>query len=106
MWLKKQIFKGRLRFKINYPKQHGLLFISFLLAFVTVNAQNLDTRLLQRINSNSTKNDKLWLAITNSVTPIAVATPLSLYAMGHLHYIPKGKENAYATAGSLLINSA
>ncbi len=79
--------------------------ICFLLAFTKVYAQNFDTRLLQKINSSSTKNDKLWLGVTHSVTPIAIATPITFYALGYFHYIPKGKENAYATAGSLVVNS-
>jgi membrane-associated phospholipid phosphatase len=92
-------------FKSGLKTWLSLTTILILLAFTSVKAQNFDTRLLQKINSPSTKNDKFWLGITHSVTPMALATPISLYAMGYFHYIPKGKENAYATAGSLAINS-
>ncbi len=82
-----------------------LVILIFLLGFGNVQAQNFDTRILQSINSQDTKYDKIWLGVTNSATPISIVSPLSLYAMGYFHYLPKGKENAYATAGSLAINS-
>ena len=82
-----------------------LVILIFLLGFGNVQAQNFDTRILQSINSQDTKYDKIWLGVTNSATPISIVSPFSLYAMGYFHYLPKGKENAYATAGSLAINS-
>ena len=82
-----------------------IVILIFLLGFGNVQAQNFDTRILQSINSQDTKYDKIWLGVTNSATPISIVSPLSLYAMGYFHYLPKGKENAYATAGSLAINS-
>ena len=81
-----------------------LIFI-FLLTIGTIQAQNFDTRILQSINSPNTKYDKFWLGITNSATPVAIATPLSLFAIGYYHYLPKGKENAYSAAGGLALNT-
>lgn len=82
-----------------------LPFLFILVCFGNANAQNFDTRLLQSINSQNTKYDKFWIGITNTATPLSIATPLSLYAMGHYHYIPKGKENAYMAAGGLALNT-
>lgn len=82
-----------------------LPFLFILVCFGNANAQNFDSRILQSINSQNTKYDKFWLGITNSATPVAIATPLSLYAMGHYHYIPKGKENSYMAAGGLALNT-
>lgn len=82
-----------------------IVVLIFLLAFGNAEAQNFDTQLLQSINSQNTRYDKFWLGITNSATPISIATPITLYGMGHFHYLPKGKENAYAMAGSLAVNA-
>lgn len=77
----------------------------FLLAFGNAEAQNFDTQLLQNINSQNTRYDKFWIGITNSATPVSIITPITLYGMGHFHYLPKGKENAYVMAGSLAVNA-
>ena len=75
-----------------------------LLAFTYAGAQNFDTRLLRSINDQSTRNDKLWLGITYSVTPVAIATPIVLYTFGYLHYLPDGKRKSYVAIGGWALN--
>ncbi len=88
---------------IPFFKKTGI--ILFLLTFGVARAQTFDARLLKAINSEHTKYDKIWFGFTHSATPIAILAPLTMYGMGHYHYLPNGKSNAYAMAGSLAINS-
>lgn len=83
----------------------NLVIITLIAICGTVNAQNFDSRLLNSINSQNTKYDKVWLGFSHSATPVAILTPLTLFGMGYYHYLPNGKKNAYAMAGSLALNS-
>jgi len=78
-------------------------FIFFL--NVSSQCQNLDTRILRAINSSNTKYDKIWLAITKSATPIAIASPIAIYSMGAYHKNVNEKRQAFVNVGAFAINT-
>jgi membrane-associated phospholipid phosphatase len=60
-----------------------LLLLLFLFPFVSIYSQNIDIDILRSINLNRNRNlDGTFRVITNSVTPIAIATPVLLYGLG------------------------
>jgi membrane-associated phospholipid phosphatase len=81
-----------------------ILLVCLILGFGNANAQNLDTKWLESINSQNTKNDKLWLGVTYTATPFSIATPLTLYAFGHFKHLPEVKKKSYAMMGGFVIN--
>ncbi len=87
-------------------KRFKIISIFLLLsAFGNTNAQNYDLQILQSINSQNTRYDKIWRGITQSTIPVSLATPIALYGLDYFHYLPNGKKNSYAAIGGLAINS-
>lgn len=63
------------------------IFSTFLLVlfFFNASSQNIDIDILKNINQNRFKNsDPAFLFITNSASPISVATPIIITATGYL----------------------
>lgn len=69
-------------------------------------AQNFDTRFLRNINSSNTQYDKFWLGVTQSVTPVSIATPISMFAFGYFNQNKDQKRQAFVAGGALALNTA
>lgn len=72
----------------------------------SLNAQNPDINILNSINGPSTQNDNFFKFVSNSVLPIVIATPTSLYLTGLAKHDNELKQKAYLTAGSLIVTVA
>jgi len=87
-------------------KRKLLVTLFFLFAvFSKTEAQNFDTRFLRSINSSYTNYDKLWIGVSQSVTPISIATPLTMFAFGYFNQNKDQKRQAWVTGSALAINT-
>ena len=60
-----------------------ILFIVFLFPFISIYSQNIDIDILRNINLNRNRQlDGTFRFFTNSVTPLAVGTPVILFTLG------------------------
>lgn len=76
----------------------------FTLAFISVQAQNLDTRILRDINLPFHPGpDKAWRFITNASIPIDFAVPVSILIVGLSRHDQALEVKAIETASSLFI---
>jgi undecaprenyl-diphosphatase len=87
------------------PKTLNCLILLFFGISVS-SAQNLDLELLDKINSPPNTADKAWEFVSNSVTPISLATPISMFVVGHATHNKELKLKSYNTAASLLVAGA
>jgi undecaprenyl-diphosphatase len=86
-------------------KQHISL-ITFLLVISNFSfAQNWEIDLLKNINPNQS-HPAFQQNISKSVYPLAVATPVSMFAVGFFTKDKKLQQQSYKVVGSLLINTA
>jgi membrane-associated phospholipid phosphatase len=96
----------------NKPMSFKLLFlvICVSISYLTVNAQSYDVDLLRKINHSYTEptGNVMWV-ISESITPVAIATPLSVFALAWIKkdrkIALKGLEIASAEIISSLITS-
>jgi membrane-associated phospholipid phosphatase len=59
------------------------LVILFLFPIISIYSQNIDINILKNINLNrNTQTDGFFRGITNSVTPLAIGTPVVLFGIG------------------------
>lgn len=77
----------------------GCFFIS------AVNAQNNDLELLDKINPHN-PNSSFQINITNSVYPIAIASPIAILATGYIKKNKSLQKKGWQNIGTLAINSA
>jgi len=67
-------------------------------------AQSTDLKWLDKINSPpNTSADNAWRFVSNSVTPISLATPVSLFVAGHVTHNKELKLQSYKAGISLLV---
>ncbi|MFY7965799.1 MAG: phosphatase PAP2 family protein [Chitinophagaceae bacterium] len=86
-------------------KQHISL-ITFLLVISNFSfAQNWEVNLLNDINP-AQPTSAFQQNISKSVYPLAIATPVSMFAVGLLSKDKKLQQQSYKVVGSLLINTA
>ncbi|MDD2799023.1 MAG: phosphatase PAP2 family protein [Bacteroidales bacterium] len=79
-----------------------LLTLSLLFAQQSF-GQNIDINIVKEINGNRTSfQDDAFKNITNSVTPIMIATPVVMFAVGKLTDDPNLTKNLTFFAGSML----
>jgi undecaprenyl-diphosphatase len=77
-----------------------ILIGSLLLTFtLNAGAQNPDINLLNQINGPSTQYDNFFRFVSNSVLPLVIATPVTLYTSAFIQQNSELKQ----TAGSLLV---
>lgn len=69
------------------------------------NAQNWEVNLLKDINP-SQSHSAFQQNISKSVYPLAVATPVTMFAVGFINKDKKLQKQSYKVVGSLLINTA
>lgn len=93
-WLNKEMM---------YKKRLFFLFIAcFLIA--SANGQNFDINLLKKINSSGNPSaDKAWKFISNSITPVNIATPVAMFTTGLATHNKDLQKKSYFTTGSLLL---
>jgi undecaprenyl-diphosphatase len=78
----------------------------FLLLLSSISfAQNWEIDLLKNINS-SQSHGACQQNISKSVYPLALATPIAMFAVGLLNKDKKLQQQSYKVVGSLLINTA
>ncbi len=66
-------------------KKPALIIFLFFVFAATAIAQNLDIDLLRDINTNRNKSlDPTFKLITNSASPLSIATPIIIYSVGFL----------------------
>ena len=83
-----------------------LIFFSFLFCFNS-HGQNADIDLLVKINSQgSPAADKAFKFISNSVAPISIATPVTMFAIGLANKDKELQRKSYVAAASFLTSSA
>ena len=70
---------------------------------LNVFAQSGELKFLDRINPERPTSD-LWRGVTNSVYPIAIATPLSLLTTGYIQKDERLKKEGWYAMGSVVIN--
>ena len=86
---------------------HHTLTLLFLLSYFQLSAQNWDTELAEAINQHPTKfKDQLSSIVANSITPVTLAVPLSIVAVGLLEHDKKYLQDALYVAGAYVINAA
>lgn len=76
-----------------------------MLSFTLLSAQNWEISLLTDINPNQT-HPEFQKNITNSVYPLALATPLSLFTVGLVKKDKKLKNQGLKIGGAIIINTA
>lgn len=89
-------------------KHNILLFLAFLLFSVSIShAQSNDLKWLDKINSSPNASaDKAWKFVSNSVTPVSLMTPVSMFVVGHVTHNKELKLKSYKTGVSLLVAGA
>lgn len=89
-------------------KHYILSCLAFLLFSTTIlNAQSTDLKWLDKINSPPNASaDKAWELVSNSVTPVSLVTPVSMFVVGHFTHNKALKLKSYKTGVSLLVAGA
>ncbi len=67
-------------------------------------AQNWDINLLKSINPSQPDN-QFWKSVTSTAKPLAVAAPISMFAVSLINKDKQLRANAYKMAGSLVITA-
>lgn len=84
-----------------------LLALVFAGTIASLPAQNLDINIVREINGNRTGfQDDAFKTITNSVTPVMIATPVVMAIVGKLSDDPNLAKNLTFYAGSILTMSS
>jgi membrane-associated phospholipid phosphatase len=82
-----------------------ILFTGCILFSTLTNAQNWDINTLKSINPQN-PNSSVMIGLTNSVYPIAIATPVSILAAGFIKKDKALQYKGWEFVGSLVINTA
>lgn len=87
---------------MNYVRTIAVLFI----LVARINAQSLDLRLLDRINSRENpKRDLIFLRITQSAVPVSFSAPLLMFAAGYNVNDRAAINRSYYVGSSILLTS-
>ncbi len=89
-------------------KHKVLSYLVFLFFSTSIShAQSTDLKWLDKINSSPNASaDKAWEFISNSVTPVSLITPISMFVVGHVTHNKALKLKSYKTGVSLLVAGA
>ncbi len=88
-------------------KRSFVLLVVILGLFVPakqINAQNWDINLLKRINPSKPDN-QFWTSMSSTAKPLAVAAPISMFAVSLINNDKQLRANAYKMVGSLVITA-
>jgi membrane-associated phospholipid phosphatase len=84
----------------------SIFFFFFLFLFIHLNAQNFDIDLLNKINGPPAQPaDKNWEFLSGTVTPLAIATPITMFVTGLANNDPNLKLKSYQAGASLVLSS-
>ncbi|MFZ4457225.1 MAG: phosphatase PAP2 family protein [Bacteroidales bacterium] len=84
-------------------KKIALIIILFVVGINALTAQNIDINIVKEINGNRTTfQDDAFKTITNSVTPVMMATPIVMAIVGKLSDDPNLAKNLTFYAGSMI----
>ena len=84
-------------------KKTVLFGLILLIRFTNVSAQNIDINVVKEINGNRTEfQDDAFKTISNSVTPVMIATPVVMALVGKLSNDPNLAKNLTFYAGSMI----
>jgi len=79
------------------------LFIPLLFS-LTLRGQNIDIRLLDKINSPVNPHaDNAWKFVSNTIAPVNIATPLAMFVTGLATHDKDLQKKSYYTGASLLV---
>jgi undecaprenyl-diphosphatase len=81
-----------------------VILISLLYPTKQTQAQNWDINLLKSINP-ATPDNPFWKTVSSSAKPLAVAAPISLFAVSLIKKDKQLRANAYKMVGSLVITA-
>jgi membrane-associated phospholipid phosphatase len=83
-----------------------LLFLQLLLCLsFAARSQNIDARMLNFINPNSTNENKGWAFLSNHAIPLSVVTPFAMLTAGFIAKDDQLKCNAITAGAALLTNA-
>jgi len=81
-------------------------FIVFLFFSASLSAQNFDIDFLNKTNGPPAQPaDKNWEFLTNTVTPLSFATPVTMFITGLANHDEDLKLKSYQTGASLVLSS-
>ena len=93
----------------SVPNNHSLYITTVLLFSLftgSTNAQNFDINTLRDINLKRDKSiDPVFKLVTNSTTPVSIATPVLLYAVGYFNKDVDLKKKGLYIGESFLVNA-
>jgi membrane-associated phospholipid phosphatase len=86
-------------------KHPVLICLAFFFFSISVSsAQSTDIKWLDKINSPPNASvDKAWEFVSKSVTPISLATPVSMFVVGHVTHNKELKLKSYKAGVTLLV---
>lgn len=84
----------------------NIILLIMLFCAGSLNAQNPDINILNAINGPPAQHDNFFKFISNSVLPVVLVTPSSLYFTGLVKHDDELKKKAALTAGSLVVTVA
>jgi membrane-associated phospholipid phosphatase len=86
-------------------KHQVLSYLTWLFLSTSISqAQSTDLKWLDKINSAPNASaDKAWEFVSNSVTPVSLATPVSMFVVGHVTHNKELKLKSYKAGVSLLV---
>lgn len=68
-------------------------------------SQSIDARLLDKLNPNTTHVNAGWNAVSNSVQPLSVITPVTMLTAALITKDADLKQNAFRTGEALIVNA-
>ena len=87
-------------------RKFGLFTTLLLFLTLIVNSQNLDIRWLDKVNGPlNPRADKPWQFISNSMAPVSVAMPLTLFAVGAADHDPELRRKSYEAGATFLLSA-
>lgn len=90
---------------MKYPIRILLLAVCLCFAGSVLHSQNLDTRIFRSINDHHTKfSDDFFYFQTNSVKPVAIATPLGFLATGLIRKDRKAEDTGVLLIAASILN--
>lgn len=84
-------------------KKYGV-FCFFFIFLTNIHAQNWEVKMLDNINPNI-PSSSFWKGTSNSVYPIALATPASILIAGYIKKDKKIQQQGWDVVGAVFINT-
>lgn len=82
-----------------------LIFTLFIFSVVELKAQNIDLKILVALNDKPNNSDKYWKTITNTVIPVTIISPATMFLYSIKTKDNKLKNKSYQAVGAVALNS-